>query len=807
MTGKLIIDGLVFPNNEDSLYLTNKRGGYYPLRVLATQGDYQGVLFEHANGSGSGGPGPYGAYGFKFDDQRNNNYSSHTHAASFIVQRSGAYAQTDIFAVVNSSSQKSLAVQNGGLVTMANGLTSDGIITGAAFFNATSSSGFRIRNSTDTANAGAFTRRGLWEGNANYDPAIWAETGYGLYFYTNGSATNVLTLATTGAATFSSTLTTGGTINANSSSAVLQVNGYAVAKYSYFGYSSGYPGVIIGQTGGSTLFFNVDVTGNPSGAFSGGGSEYVWRNAGSFITPNAINSGYNTLLSWNSSGQVTITGATTIGSLTTTSLQIGDYTGSPTLTMAASGNGISKINFYDANSTEGLYMRTDGEAYGGTMTFGARWDDDEAKIVFKMYQVSAGAGYNARVGIGTTDPPGELTVKRPYSSAVTPIYLGNTSFTAWNRNSYDTFILQQDDVTSFRMVEKNGEANTSDQILCFSIGDNSATIATSAQPMKFFVNGSPTGVTYQGLLGTEALRLNTSGNAQFYYALSVTGLITGAAYFNATSSSGFRIRNSTDTANAGGFTRRGLWEGNANYDPGMWAETGYGLYFYTNGSATTVLTLATTGAATFSSSISASGGISTTGSFTSTVGGTSELRLQGGGYGGSYNTSLRSIAGAIGILQFGNNANNYVLIGNTLTGGYLEFRVNCASESTAAGSKVLTLNANATANFESTLTAGGDIIAYSDRKLKENIKPIQNALSKTLALQGVTYNRIEADTDKSTKIGFIAQDVLDVLPEVVTHNLDSDIYGVSYGNVTALLVEAIKELKAEVDDLRSRLDR
>ena len=103
--------------------------------------------------------------------------------------------------------------------------------------------------------------------------------------------------------------------------------------------------------------------------------------------------------------------------------------------------------------------------------------------------------------------------------------------------------------------------------------------------------------------------------------------------------------------------------------------------------------------------------ISTSGSFVSTVGGTSELRLRGGGYGGSYNTSLRSLAGAIGILQFGNNANNYVLIGNTAAGGYLEFRVNCASESVTAGSKVLTLNANATAQFESTVTVIGDITA------------------------------------------------------------------------------------------------
>jgi hypothetical protein len=61
-------------------------------------------------------------------------------------------------------------------------------VKGSSYFDAQASSGFRIRNSNDTANTGALTRRGLWEGNSNYDPGLWAETGYGLYFYSNGSA-------------------------------------------------------------------------------------------------------------------------------------------------------------------------------------------------------------------------------------------------------------------------------------------------------------------------------------------------------------------------------------------------------------------------------------------------------------------------------------------------------------------------------------------------------------------------------------------------------------------------------------------
>ena len=81
------------------------------------------------------------------------------------------------------------------------------------------------------------------------------------------------------------------------------INGYQVANYSYFGYSTGYPGIVIGNTGAQSLFFNVDPVGNPSGSFNGGGQEYVYRNVGSFITPNSANNGYNSILSWNSSGQ------------------------------------------------------------------------------------------------------------------------------------------------------------------------------------------------------------------------------------------------------------------------------------------------------------------------------------------------------------------------------------------------------------------------------------------------------------------------------------------------------------------------
>jgi hypothetical protein len=96
----------------------------------------------------------------------------------------------------------------------------------------------------------------------------------------------------------------------------------------------------------------------------------------------------------------------------------------------------------------------------------------------------------------------------------------------------------------------------------------------------------------------------------------------------------------------------------------------------------------------------------------------------------------------------------------------------------------------------------GDITAFSDIRSKENISTIENALDKTLALNGVLY------TDKETqqrRTGLIAQDVLSVLPEAVRTNTDG-YYALAYGNLVGLLVQSIKELNAKVDALSEKVN-
>jgi hypothetical protein len=100
-------------------------------------------------------------------------------------------------------------------------------------------------------------------------------------------------------------------------------------------------------------------------------------------------------------------------------------------------------------------------------------------------------------------------------------------------------------------------------------------------------------------------------------------------------------------------------------------------------------------------------------------------------------------------------------------------------------------------------TFNNDVTAFSDNRFKEDIETIPDGLSKVCKLRGVTYTRIDADNNKH--MGVIAQEVEKVIPEVVkTDKSKEKIKSVAYGNMVGLLIEAIKDLKNEVDELKNR---
>jgi predicted heme/steroid binding protein len=99
------------------------------------------------------------------------------------------------------------------------------------------------------------------------------------------------------------------------------------------------------------------------------------------------------------------------------------------------------------------------------------------------------------------------------------------------------------------------------------------------------------------------------------------------------------------------------------------------------------------------------------------------------------------------------------------------------------------------------LTVGGTITEQSSLRFKENVAPIEEALSKVNKLNAVSYNKIGS---KENEIGLIAEDVFNVYPEFVLCDESGKPLGIHYSRLTAVLIESVKELKKEINQLKNK---
>jgi hypothetical protein len=163
-----------------------------------------------------------------------------------------------------------------------------------------------------------------------------------------------------------------------------------------------------------------------------------------------------------------------------------------------------------------------------------------------------------------------------------------------------------------------------------------------------------------------------------------------------------------------------------------------------------------------------------------------------GGTGAQGAAGATGAQGASGAAGLSNNVNNYVV--------------------TATGDGTTPLNGEVNLQFDSgtnilsvtgAIRATGDITAYytSDARHKDNIQVIENALDKVKKLNGVIWEWNQETTDEVTKslpnTGLIAQEVKEVLPEVVIERQDGYL-AIDYSKMLGLLVEAIKELDKKI---------
>lgn len=116
----------------------------------------------------------------------------------------------------------------------------------------------------------------------------------------------------------------------------------------------------------------------------------------------------------------------------------------------------------------------------------------------------------------------------------------------------------------------------------------------------------------------------------------------------------------------------------------------------------------------------------------------------------------------------------------------------------------------------------GHVEYDSDRRIKENIRNIDNSLDKILQLKGIKYdlkkeftyidslplnaNQIEKlEQERKDNYGFIAQDVEKVLPEVVLYDDSTDMYSIDYIRILPVLVEAFKEQQSVIEGMKDEI--
>ena len=186
--------------------------------------------------------------------------------------------------------------------------------------------------------------------------------------------------------------------------------------------------------------------------------------------------------------------------------------------------------------------------------------------------------------------------------------------------------------------------------------------------------------------------------------------------------------------------------------------------------------------------------------------GTGIMHVGDAGFGSNNYTGI-SLNGTLSTTAYNflSSTSDISLYINRPSGGSIRFRETNSDQMVISAGGNVGINTSSPSfrlDVSGDIRATGDVIAFSDTRVKENINTITNALTKVTSLRGVTYTRNDSE-DKSTKIGVIAQEVLPILPEVVQQDNNGN-YSVAYGNIVGVLIEAIKELKAEIDQLKNK---
>ncbi len=370
---------------------------------------------------------------------------------------------------------------------------------------------------------------------------------------------------------------------------------------------------------------------------------------------------------------------------------------------------------------------------------------------------------------------------------------GSGNVTWANANSSSNTLIQDADNDTKIQVEESAD----EDIIRFDIEGSESLVlkknATGDVMMEFSSSSNL-------FMGDNAGQSNTTGNFNIFTGNS-TGQSNTTGSFNIFTGSNVGRDNTTGTNNVftGTATGRKNTTGSDNTFTGTLAGTSNTIGNYNVFNGYNAGAFNTTGSNNTFSGYKV-GIFNTTGSNNTFIGeeagflnqtGSGNVFL--GSHAGHFETGSNKLyienSSSTSPLIYGEFDNNYLAIN-----GHLD--VNSTSIFNGIVDAMNDLNVSGAFNVAGIATGSGPWNNSSDRRLKTNIQTVPNALEKVLKLRGVTYDWKDG-REKGTRLGFIAQEVDEVLPQVIDKS--GEFYTMQYAPLTAVLVEAIQEQQEQIE--------